>query len=402
MSRTLKLAGLGAALALVVGVAPTMAQSPAAGAGLTGTVTLWDSYTSGAGTELDALKENIARVQAANPGLTITNQEVSFGDIFNKYQLEVASGGGPDLMVVPNDSLGQLTRDELTQALDDKIPAETWKDYAPLAVEGSKYEGKLVQVPESLKAVAMYYDPAKVANPPKTTDELLAAVKGGLKLGLVQGIYHDFGFAGAFGGKLMDEAGKCTADQGGFADALKYLADLKAAGATFDATYDNIAQGFNKGTFDAIIDGPWAAGGYVQNRPGVAVAAMPAGPKGPALPFTGVDGYIVNPNSQNMDLAVAVALALTDKDGQQIFANKSYHIPANATIVSSDPITKQFAGAVASGYPRPQSAKFGNFWGPFGDALNQVLDKGADPVAAVAAACAAMNKAKEALASPAQ
>ena len=264
----------------------------------------------------------------------------------------------------------------------------TW----PWRSTGSKVDGALMQVPESLKAVALYYNTAKLATAPATTDDLLTAVKGGLKLGLVEGIYHDYGFAGAFGGKLMDDTGKCIADQGGFADAFKYLADLKAAGAVFDPTYDNIAAGFKDGTFDAIIDGPWAAGGYVTAVPTLGVAAVPAGPAGPALPFTGVDGYVINPNGQT-DLATQFAIAMTGVDGQTTFANKAYHIPANSTVAITDPISKQFAAAVASGFPRPQSTQFGNFWGPFGDALSKVLDTGADPVASVAAACAAMNTA---------
>ena len=43
-------------------------------------------------------------------------------------------------------------------------------------------------VPESLKAVAMFYDTAKVATPPATTDELLAAVTDGtIKAGFLGG-----------------------------------------------------------------------------------------------------------------------------------------------------------------------------------------------------------------------
>jgi len=43
--------------------------------------------------------------------------------------------------------------------------------------------------------------------------------------------YHNFGFfTGAFGGTLMDETGKCIADQGGFAEAMQYLYELKQAG----------------------------------------------------------------------------------------------------------------------------------------------------------------------------
>ena len=50
MNRTSKLAGLLAAAALVTGVAPVAAQTP-----LSGELTLWHSYGSGAGTEPDAL-----------------------------------------------------------------------------------------------------------------------------------------------------------------------------------------------------------------------------------------------------------------------------------------------------------------------------------------------------------
>jgi arabinogalactan oligomer/maltooligosaccharide transport system substrate-binding protein len=389
MSRLFKTAALGATLALAVGAAPVAAQDAA----LEGDLTLWHTYSSGAGTELDALNTVLENVKAANPGLNITVLEVPFGDVFNKFQLEVASGGGPDLVIVPNDSLGQLTRDGLLLELDELVPAEALADMVPLAVDGSKVDGALMQVPESLKAVAMYYNGDTVTTVPTTTDELLAAVEGGLKLGLVQGIYHNFGFAGAFGGTLMDETGKCTADAGGFAEAFQYLADLKAAGATLDVDYADIADGFKAGTFDAIIDGPWAAGGYVESVANLGVAAMPTGPGGPSLPLAGVDGWLVNPNTANPELAVAAALAMTDPDAQAIFANTAYHIPANSTVAIDDPISEQFAAAVANGYPRPQSAEFGAFWGPFGDALNKVLDTGADPATAVAEACAAMNTA---------
>lgn len=390
MSRLIKTAALTASLALVVGAAPVGAQD----APLAGDLTLWHTYSSGAGTELDALNTVLANVQAANPDLNITVLEVPFNDVFNKFQLEVASGGGPDLMIVPNDSLGQLTRDGLLQPLDDLVPAEALAELTELSIEGSRVDGALMQVPESLKAVAMYYNTETVATVPTTTDELLAAVQGGLKLGLVQGIYHSFGFAGAFGGSLMDETGRCTADAGGFAESFQYLADLKAAGATIDVDYNDIADGFKAGTFDAIIDGPWAAGGYVESVPGLGVAAMPAGPSGPSLPFAGVDGWLINPNGDTA-LATAAALAMTSAENQAVFANTAFHIPSNSTITIDDPISEQFAAAVADGFPRPQSAEFGAFWGPFGDALNKVLDTGADPATAVAEACVAMNAANQ-------
>jgi maltose-binding protein MalE len=44
-------------------------------------------------------------------------------------------------------------------------------------------------------------------------------------------------------------------------------------------------------------------------------------------------------------------------------------------------------------FARPQIPELNNYWGNFGNALNEVLDKGTDPTAAVATACAEMNKA---------
>ncbi len=387
MKRSFLTAAMAASLVVSAGAVPVAAQDA-----LEGDLTLWHTYSSGAGTELDALNAVLANVAAANPGLNVEVLEVPFGDVFNKWQLEVASGEGPDLMIVPNDSLGQLTRDGLIADITDMVPAEALAELSQLSIDGSSVDGRLMQVPESLKAVAMYYNKDKVATPPATTDELLAAVEGGLKLGLLQGIYHNFGFAGAFGGSLMDADGKCTADAGGFAEALQFLADLKAAGAVIDPSYDNMANGLKDGTYDAIIDGPWAAGGYAAAVPNLGVAAMPAGPAGPSLPFAGVDGWLINPNG-NMELAVKAALAMTSAENQKIFADTAFHIPANTTIAIDDPISAQFATAVAEGFPRPQSAQFGAFWGPFGDALNKVLDGGMAPADAIAEACVAMNAA---------
>lgn len=377
-------------------------SAPASGAAsgepsgqLSGSVTLWHTYSSGAGTELDALNEVLDRVRTENPGLQIEVIEQPFDGVFDKYGLEVAGEGGPDLFIAPNDSLGQLARDGTILALDDYL-ADKLGNATELAVEGSKVEGVLYQVPESLKAVAMYYDTDAVSTPPATTDELMTAVTDGdLKLGLLGGtnIYHEFGWWGAFGGELMDETGRCTADQGGVADAYGYLNDLEAAGATFYPAYDDMANAFKAGDVDVIVDGPWAAGGYVEAVPALGVAPMPEGPAGPALPLTGVDGWLVNPNTADPALAVNVALALTDTAAQETFANTAYHIPADSTVAIDDPISEQFAAAVENGLPRPQNVELNNFWDNFGNALDLVLSQDADPVQAVGDACAAMNEA---------
>lgn len=368
-------------------------QAPA---GLAGELTIWHAYSSGAGTELDALNEVLAKVQAANPDLKVTVLEVPFADLFNKYNADAATGAGPDLFIAPNDSLGFQAREgviaDLDAALAGKLDGKT-----ETAINGSKVDGKLFMVPESLKAVGLFYDSASLSTPPATTDALLAGVKDGtIKAGFFgskDGAYHNFGWWAAFGGKLMDDAGKCIADQGGVADAYKYLQDLQAAGATFYPAYDDMANAFKAGDINLIVDGPWATGGYKKAVPGLASAAMPAGPVGPAQPLAGVDGWYINPSTADIDLAVDFALAMTDVENEQIFVDKAGHIPANSANTISDPITQGFADAVATGFPRPQVEQLDNFWGNFGNALQLVLEAGEDPVKAATDACAAMNKA---------
>jgi len=299
------------------------------------------------------------------------------------------------MFIAPNDSLGFQSREGVIADIDPLL-ADGLGDTVQVAVDGSKVDGKLYMVPESLKAVAAIYDSAKIATPPATTDELLAGVQdGSINAGFfaIGQAYHNFGWWAAFGGQLMDDTGKCIADTTGVADAYQYMVDLQNAGAKMYANYDDMANAYKAGEIDYIVDGPWASGGYKEAVPTTAVAPMPSGPAGPAQPLTGVDGWYINPNTPDLQLAVDFAKAMTTQDSQQVMVDVGGHIPANANITITDPITQGFADAVATGFPRPQVQQLDNFWGNFSDAWQKVLESGADPVEAVATACQAMNDA---------
>lgn len=374
--------------------APASAEAPAS---LTGEITLWHSYGSGGG-ETGALDKALEAVRGANPDLTINVVEQPFDQIFNKWRTDVAAGEGADMFIAPNDSLGQDAREGSLLNLDEYLNGNAALDgYLPVSIDGSKVDGSFYMVPESLKAVALWYDKSALPNPPTTSDELLAGVKdGSIKVGINQGVYHQFGWTGAFGGSLMDDSGKCIADQGGFADAFAYLKSLKDAGASFNTDGGALDTDFKTGKLNAIIDGPWTTADFrTALGDKLAVVPIPAGPSGPANPFTGTDGWYINPNleADQAQLAVNVALALTSVDSEQIFVDDAGHVPANPAVKITDPLTQGFSDAAAGGLPRPQTAQFNNWWGPFGDALNKVIDTGADPAAAITDACALMNEA---------
>lgn len=371
---------------------PTAAP-PAGGMPIEGTVTLWHAYGTGS-TEEVVINELVERARAAYPNATINVLQIPFDQIFNKFQNEVTSGAGPDLFIAPNDSLGDQVRAGLLADLSAYVPALQAENVAPLAIEGMSLDGKLYAIPESFKAVALYYNKSKVATPPATTDELLAAVRGGNTLVLNQSAYHNFGWLQAFGGQLMDESGKCVADQTGGVEWFTFLKTLKAE-PNVTITTDGSQQSslFREGKADMTINGPWELG---DNRAALgdnlAVAPMP-GAANPAGPLTGVDGFYVSVNSANPAGAVALAMFLTSKESIQLYVEQAGHVPARTDIQIADPLVAGFADASATGFPRPLIPELSNFWTPFGDAITRVLDGGADPAAAISEACATMNTA---------
>jgi len=372
-------------------VKPT--EAVVAPSGPTGEVTLWHAYQTGSAEEA-TLAELVANAQKAYPDLKINVLQIPFSEIFNKYQTEVAAGGGPDMFVAPNDDLGNWARGGLVLPLDSYLQGKL-DAFSAVAVEGMKVDGKIYGVPESAKAVALYYNKELLPEPPKTTEELLQAVKDGKSLNLFLGAYHMFGFTGSFGGKLFDGNNKCIADQGGWADAMQYILDLKAAGAIIEPDYGKAEAPFRQGTVAMFVNGPWALADYKKDLGDkLGVVPIPAGPGGnKANPLNGIDGFYINPNSKNITAAVELAMFLTSKESSQIYTDKAGHVPIRSDVTASDPLVAAFAEASASGYPRPQSAEFANFWGPFGDAWTKAIEGALTPADAVAEACSAMNTA---------
>jgi arabinogalactan oligomer/maltooligosaccharide transport system substrate-binding protein len=363
---------------------------------LSGTVTLWHAYGTGSAEET-ALAQALEQMKEDMPGITVDVLQIPFDQVFSKWETEVAAGGGPDMFTVPNDNTGNQARAGLLAPLDDLVEGRT-DGFAPSSFEGATIDGVLYGVPGIIKAVALYYNKSTIPEPPATTDELLAMVESGKKIAINQNNYHNFGWlTGAFGGTLMDDTGKCVADQdSGMADALQFMSDLKAAGANFETDGGKADNLFRQGQVDMIINGPWVLGDYKKDLgDDLGVVPMPAGPAGPAAPLAGVDYWHVNPNStpEQQALAVEVALYLFGPKGAEIYTNVAGSPMVRTDVSAEDPLVQAFADAAAEGFPRPQSVEFGNWWGPFGDAVTKVMEGQSAPADAVAEACTAMNNA---------
>ena len=367
-------------------------EAPSAAAGLTGNITIWEAYGASGSAEKDAFGTMVTAVQAANPGLVVNVLDVPFNNLFTKFATAAAAGGGPDLYIAPNDSIGSQARAGLLKditSMQATLLADPY-NISQTAITADTVDGKL-------KAVALFYRTDQLATAPKTTADWLAAAKT-TPLGLVYGAngggaYYQWGLYGAFGGKILDDSGKCAATANtGVADSLKFLTDFKAAGGKLyqndtDAKTDLIA-----GKIAGFIDGPWQTGDLKKALADkLAVAPGPTAAGGAFQPMAAPDSFYINDASANADVATQFALQMLSQE--QTFMDKAGHIPANTKLVPSDPITAGFATQIATGFARPTAKELDNYWGNFGNAIAAVVEKGTDPTAAVATACAAMDKA---------
>jgi arabinogalactan oligomer/maltooligosaccharide transport system substrate-binding protein len=373
------------------------ASAPASTEPLTGSLTIWEAYGASGTSEKDAFDQIVAKVKAANPGLEVTVTDVPFNNLFSNFETQAAAGSGPDMYIAPNDSLPSEARNGLLADVSDL--ADTLKaapyNTSDVAMNAATVDGKLYEIPESMKGVELFYNKETFPTAPVTIDDWKANAS---KLGWVYGAngggaYYLWGLFSTFGGKILADDGKCAATANtGVADALKWLQDMKAAGMKVYQNDNDAKADLISGKIGGFIDGPWQSGDLSKalgDKLGVV-----AGPKGTGewAPMTAPDGFYINASSANVELAKKFALQFLLPENEQIFADAG-HLPANTTLQPKDPIAKSFAELMPKGFPRPTAKELNNYWGNFGNALAAAIDKGEDPTKLVADACAAMDKA---------
>ncbi len=354
-------------------------------------VTFWHAYATGSAEE-SAMATLLEQAAVDMPQYKINVLQIPFNDIYNKYRTDVASGSGPDMFIAPNDSLGDDARAGLIADITD-LAAGKLDGYAPLSVDGMSVDGVLYGVPESLKAVAFWYNTDMLDAAPATTDELKALMEGGTPIALSYGCYHHWGFFGSFGGQIFDDSWTVVAGDG-VADAMGYLNDLyqiSVANSWPKNDGDGLAP-FTEGTVAAITNGNWAMGDYkAALGDKLAVAPLPAGPGGAANPLLGVDGYYFNPNSANLEAALEVALYLTNADAQTLMMNDAGHVPAHTAVEVTDPLMLGLLEGFGNAYVRPQVPELGLYWSNF-CGTDQVFEAGTPAADWVAEATTNANK----------
>jgi arabinogalactan oligomer/maltooligosaccharide transport system substrate-binding protein len=368
---------------------PTVLVEPASG----GVFTLWYSYPSNSPEE-DALLAAIESVESENPGITIiAENQADAEDFIELYVTYAPAGMGPDLLLAESYSFGLLLKRDAILSLGNHT-TYTLSGPQVYSLDALTYNDDLYGLPIYASTVALYYNLGYLPAPPTTTEELLDIVRDGYALEIPFGAYFQYGFWGAFGGQLLDEDGRCIADQGGFVDAMYYFLDLQDAGAHVNADYVEAGERFMSGESAMIINGPWVLADYeAALGSSLGVTLLPIGPGGVSSPLVGFNTLFVNRYTTNPEGAIQAALALAGQRPAQKFADMTNTIPVHDDVYISNPLLAPFFLQAPLGTPSPPNQALENYWGPFTAMFEEVLADRLAPEDGVFRACQEMNEA---------
>lgn len=296
-----------------------------------------------------------------------------------------STGEGPDLFIMPHDNIGALVESGVVAPIDLGDKAEF---FLPNAVNAFNYNGALYGVPFAIENTAFFRNTELVPDVPATWAEVAEIGSALVDEGKTENViafpdlgYNYFPVYTAFGGYIfgLDEEGNYTAEDVGMdSEGMIAGADwantlIRDGYASENLDWEAAHVLFETGKAPFIITGPWAVDRFKNNDVPYAISAFPAAEEGgePGAPFIGVQGFMVNANSDNLLLAQTYLTEfIATEEAQQAIFDGDPRPSAWISIfeATEDPDMKGFAEAGANGQPMPAIPAMGAVWDAWGSA----------------------------------
>lgn len=357
-------------------------------------VMIWHGFIE---TEEQTLRAVVDRFNEQNAGITVDLLAVPFDQLQNKFQTEAAAGGGPALVIGPQDRMAGYQQAGLLREIDDST--DFIDELVPASVDGGRIGGQLVGIPVSNKVVALVYNRDLVGSEPRNFSELSAKVAEH-GIAITADWFHNYMWGPAFGATFLDENNKVVIDQEEGVEAYTFFKELSTApGVVYDGNDGDMDTLFRQGGVGFRIQGPWASGDYIADlgAENVGVMAFPAVPGGDRpRPWNQSEVVSVNVNATDAeyDAAMEFLAYFTSAEIQKEFLDKANWIPANASVdTSSNPVVGGFLKQVEFSDPFPVVPELGATWEPMGNAITQILEGVKTPDEALAEAADLINRA---------
>jgi arabinogalactan oligomer/maltooligosaccharide transport system substrate-binding protein len=303
-------------------------------------------------------------------------------DIRSQVLIAVPAGEGPDIFIGVHDWLGALVESGLVAPID---LGDKRDEFVESALDAFTYtDGNLYGMPYATENLGFFYNTELVSEPPTTWDEVLEIGRTLQAEGKVQyaiAVAGDPGYNAlpiqtAFGGYVfgVDENGAWNPDDvgldsQGMIDAVAWMTAAAEEGLmpnTFD--YDTGHQLFETGQIPFLMAGPWALDRIRASEVPYAVASFPDN----GAPFLGVQGFMVNPFSENALLAQAFLTEFVATDELMQLLYETGNRPSafkSVLAVTEDPDLKAMGEAGINAIPMPNIPEMGSVWSAWNNGI---------------------------------
>ncbi len=368
MSNKVKAATLGAALLLMAGSVPTLAQDGAS-------FELWTKEGEADGS-LQWVQKLADDYMAANPAVTISvvQKEVGGSESLRiDFQNQSFAGNPPALLWTVADHLGPFTAADLLLQTDDLIDNSLYVEGGVAAMQTA--DGATYGVPINVgNHLMLYYNKDMVAECPADSDALIEAAKANTdsaagKYGLVYRQDESFWlvpFLGGFGGRVFADDGITpTLDTEAMAGALKFMNDLEFVHGVMpvEADYQIADDLFKSGSAAMTINGDWTLGSYAELTFPVGVCPIPmiVGHENPK-PYVAGNFFMISKAVADdqvlQDAVIDFVKFATSKDIQVTQLQTLKRLPSNLEAladpsITEDPLLAGSAAAMQLGIPQP-------------------------------------------------
>ncbi len=318
-------------------------------------------------------------------GVEVVVEPMGIQDTKDAMIRGASTGEGPDLFIIPHDNIGALVESGVVAPIDLGDKADL---FLPNSLEAFTYNGELYGVPFATENVAFFRNVELVPDVPATWAavaeigmQLVDEGKTENAVALPDLGYNYFPVYTAFGGYIFghDENGSYNPEDVGMdSEGMIAGADwantlIRDGYASENLDWEAAHVLFETGKTPFIITGPWAVDRFKTNGVPYAISPFPAAEEGgePGAPFIGVQGFMVNANSDNLLLAQTYLTEfIATAEAQQAIFDGDPRPSAWLSIfeATEDEDMRGFAEAGANGQPMPAIPAMGYVWDAWGNA----------------------------------
>ena len=344
-----------------------------------GTIKVWSPQED---QDTGWLSEQCDAFNAAHPNWDVTFEYGVCAEGDAKSTITQDVEGSADVYMLANDNIPDLVAANALAELGGSYLDYVTSTNSETITASVTYNDAVVAFPFTSNTWFMYYDKSVFSDDDiKSLDTMLEKGKVSFPLNnswYIQAFYAANGCT-LFGDGTDAAAGiDFSGDKA--VEATDYLVDL-AANPNFINDKDGSGMaGLRDGSVNAIFSGTWDAEAVKEALgDNFGVAALPTvnigGKEGQLKSFMGSKAIGVNPNTENMQVAMALAAYLAGEDAQKAHYDMRNILPTNVNIqLADDPIATAVTKVMTdTSIMQPLVSEMGNYWSPAENMGNAII-----------------------------